>query len=206
MSGSRYEGPRIRQGDPVSVERDGFPAAFAGWVTTADGHSLTIGLDEEAARGNRPGAGAAVVLHVISTRGLVRAEAVVREPLDRDFLRVELVQAPVVIQRREFVRTGAELPALVEPLDGSRDPDETTTLDVGGGGVMLKLRSSDFAVGEPVRVAVELPGQEPVVAIGRVSRSEDEAVSVAFERIPWRERERLIGFVFSRLRSATRVS
>jgi c-di-GMP-binding flagellar brake protein YcgR len=119
---------------------------------------------------------------------------------------VEVARPSVVVQRREFVRVGAERPAAVERLDSADEPWETTTLDLSGSGVRLALPSSALDVDELVRVSIELPEGDPVVAIARVTRSEDRAVSVLFEKIPFSQRERIVRYVFERLRAGARVA
>jgi c-di-GMP-binding flagellar brake protein YcgR len=168
--------------------------------------ALTIQIDEGVAPTGGRGGRTPVVLEIICAHGLVRVAANVREQISRDVLAVELEEEPRIVQRRDFVRAFSLLPALVEPIDGAEEAVEGTTIDFSGGGVRLRLPSHVFETGRAVRIAIELPGQQPVVALGRLARADGDSISIVFERFRSRERERLIAFVFSRLRLATRVA
>jgi hypothetical protein len=142
-----------------------------------------------------------VTVDAACTRGLLRATGFVRERRQRE---LALDAAPALVQRREHVRASAELPLLVDGLDV---PGSATgqTVDVGGGGARLGLRGHTLSRDDLVRVEIELPEGEPVEATARVVRVYGDDVSVEFRGIAWGERERLIRFVFARLRAGARV-
>jgi PilZ domain len=147
--------------------------------------------------------GREVTVDAACVRGLLRATGFVRERRERE-LAVALDAAPELVQRREHVRASAELPVVVESLDM---PGATAgrTIDAGGGGARLELPRHELSRDDLVRIELELPDGEPVEASARVVRVYGDDVSVEFRGIAWGERERLIRFVFARLRSGARI-
>jgi PilZ domain len=192
--------------DAVVVTAAGAAGRMFGRIVALESGIVTIRSEEPEAGFGGFGADAAVTLEIPSARGLVRTDAIVRDHITRDLVVAEIVQRPALVQRREFVRVAATLPSLLEAIGEDGEPEEGTTIDLSGGGAMLRLRGGRAAAGDAVRVAFELPEEPPVVAIGRVSRSDRDMLSMAFDRIPPSDRERLIRFVFSRLRAVGKVA
>jgi c-di-GMP-binding flagellar brake protein YcgR len=119
-------------------------------------------------------------------------------------LEVDLREDPQVLQRRDDVRVEAALDVLVWPDDEDAPPTAATTLDLSGGGIRIRI-AGDWQVGNVVHVRVALPEDEPVEAAGRIVRAvEDEETGISFgvrfEDIDDGDRERLIRFVFARMR------
>ncbi|MGB9660817.1 MAG: flagellar brake protein [Moorellaceae bacterium] len=128
-------------------------------------------------------------------------------------------QAVRRIQERTFVRAKAALeisytvltdPSLEELPVGMLLPDKKAyTVDLSGGGVQLILREKP-EIDSLLLLSLPLPdGQEtPLLVRGRVKRAvprvikgqECYEVGVAFEGLTYKEEDRLVSFVFQRLR------
>jgi len=110
------------------------------------------------------------------------------------------------IQRRDNVRVEAVVPVTVRVVDEPDRAGEMTTLNVSGGGVLLK-ESFPLYVGETVDLAVELePGSARVEARGRVVRVAGQAEKgVRIERMSSADEKRLMRFVTERERVAMRL-
>lgn len=150
--------------------------------------------------------GQVVDLGWTTSRGPARVEGVVtaRVPGRVPLLTVELAGDPVVQQRREHVRASAFLdldvapPALWKPVQG-------ITLDVSGGGVRAHL-PAELELEVATRLTLHVPDDAPIPLMARaVRRAEDESLGMQFELIAPPDRERLIRFVFARLRNAVHV-
>lgn len=80
-----------------------------------------------------------------------------------------------------------------------------TTVDLGRGGLFLRT-AMPAPLGQPVRVTLELPGHERVVADGKVVRTvasdngDRPGLGVRFERLPDGE-DSLCAFLFGSLRA-----
>jgi hypothetical protein len=141
-----------------------------------------------------------VLLECTSSRGLVRfhGQAVLEQG---DVIRFHVVDEPEVVQRRRFVRVLAPQPVSLSGAEGAFIGAHT--VNVSGGGMLLS-GADRLDVGDLLRFRLHLPGGElPVMGTARVVRAtEGGQRAVVFESISDEARERLIHFIFDRLRAA----
>lgn len=154
-------------------------------------------------------AGSLVTLQWATARGLRVADCVVRGPADVGVpaVVVDLAGEPQLVQRRQHVRTDAFVRIAVTPAGPTarKQPAIGTTLDVAGGGMRARVPHW-LAEGDQVNVRVCIDDDEDVTARARVVRRVDEeTVAFEFDEMPLSERERLVRYVFRRLRAALRV-
>lgn len=100
------------------------------------------------------------------------------------------------VQRREYVRVKASLPVHVS-LDGELDAIQCTTVDLSGGGMLVR-DLGHLLVGERIHVRIVVDPDEPPIA-GRASILRTDAngrTAVCFETISEGDRRRLIRFLF----------
>ncbi len=150
--------------------------------------------------------GAEVTVEWITLRGIQRLLG----RLEPDPARSELVRVSVHgdlerIQRREWARVAAVVPVRVRAVDENLG-GETSTLNVSGGGVLVK-DLWHLPLGLDVRLELDIePGKPPVRALGRVVReaARDEK-GVRIDDISRDDEERLVRFVRERERAALRM-
>src|SRR4051812_9447819 len=110
------------------------------------------------------------------------------------------------IQRREWARVDAHLPISVKGID---EPvgGETQTLNVSGGGVLIKDKWN-MPLGTDVRIELQAePGAAPIKALGRVVRvAGTEEKGVRIDSISREDEERLVRLVRDRELAALRMS
>ena len=110
------------------------------------------------------------------------------------------------IQRREWARVEAHLPITVKGID---EPvgGETQTLNVSGGGVLIKDKWN-MPLGTDVRIELQAePGAAPINALGRVVRvAGTEEKGVRIDSISREDEERLVRLVRDRELAALRMS
>ena len=110
------------------------------------------------------------------------------------------------VQRREWARVDAILPIRIkgvdEPIEG-----ETQTLNVSGGGVLVKDKWN-MPLGIDVRIELRPEGgSEPIRALGRVVRvASPEEKGIRIDSISREDEERLVRLVRERELSALRMS
>jgi c-di-GMP-binding flagellar brake protein YcgR len=112
------------------------------------------------------------------------------------------------IQRREWARVSAAVPIRVAPVDDRAIPGgETTSLNVSGGGVLIR-DIWRLPIGLDVRVEIVIdPSQAPVRALARVVREGGpDQKGLRFEDVSPLDAERLMRFVRERERIELRVS
>ncbi|MGH2950307.1 MAG: PilZ domain-containing protein [Solirubrobacteraceae bacterium] len=151
-------------------------------------------------------AGAEVTVEWITGRGIQR----ILGRLELDPGRSEVVHVAIHgdlerIQRREWARVPAVVPVRVRGVDEDVG-GETSTLNVSGGGVLVK-DLWQLPLGLDVRLEVEVePGKPPIRALGRVVReaARDEK-GVRIDSISHDDEERLVRFVRERERAALRM-
>jgi c-di-GMP-binding flagellar brake protein YcgR len=150
-------------------------------------------------------AGTHVELQWIAKRGLGLASGTVagRQISSVPCLQIDLHDAQVV-QRRDDVRVEVNVDVNVWPDDEDAPPTSATSLDVSGGGMRLRI-AGEWPIGSVVHVRIGIPDEQPVEAAGRIVRViEDEengpTYGVHFDDIEDGDRERLIRFVFARMR------
>ena len=128
---------------------------------------------------------------------------------------VGLPESAERVQRRQYVRVQAPLPASCLLLDQRTNhftPFEARVEDVGGGGLAM---TADLIAppGAVIVSSLALPGEPPVVAVGTVlaadtgprrSVGEHYQVRVQFSLIAEPDRDRILRFILSSLRKAER--
>ena len=123
-----------------------------------------------------------------------------------DQLRVVMKGEAERIQRREWARVDTILPIKVkgvdEPVGG-----ETQTLNISGGGVLVKDKWN-LPLGIDVRIELEPePGAAPIRALGRVVRvANPDEKGVRIESISREDEERLVRLVRERELAALRMA
>lgn len=139
-----------------------------------------------------------VLLEYSSVQGLIRMHGEARLE-QRDLIRFSAIEAPEVLQRREFVRIDAPQP--VQLTDPGGTPIVTHAVDISGGGMLLR-GLEHLREGEMLRFTLDLgPGEAPLEGRARVVRvDEDGHRGLVFEAISSAERQRLIHFIFDRQR------
>jgi len=150
--------------------------------------------------------GTALEIQWIARRGLGRVSGIVagRQIASVPVLQIDLHEEPEVLQRRDDVRVDVNVDVLVWPDDEDSPPTAATSLDLSGGGMRLRV-AGEWQFGSVVHVRIALPEEKPVEAAGRIVRVvEDESTGVSygvrFDDIEEDDRERLIHFVFARMR------
>lgn len=150
--------------------------------------------DEEPASPDAPDAS---MLEYTSARGVVRLHGEAR--LEREsLLRFRVDGEPEVIQRRAHVRVHTPQPVTL--VDATRG---AFTIDVSGGGMLL-AGTPHMRIGDRISFELALGSdREPVRGVACLVRHEPSGRGAfSFEEITERDRQRLIGFVFERLRNA----
>jgi PilZ domain len=118
-----------------------------------------------------------------------------------ELLRVRLQDGAELVHRRRWSRVEAVLPILVTLVDDPGAGGRTTTVDVGGGGILMndpwRLR-----LGAGLWVDIELGGDErPVRAFGQiVGEARADQKGVRFDDISPEDRDRLVRSVGERER------
>jgi c-di-GMP-binding flagellar brake protein YcgR len=153
--------------------------------------------------------GSRITLKWITPRGLGIAEGVVRGSADIGVpgIVVGLADEPEIVQRRQHVRADAFVRIAVMPDTPSsgKQPAIGTTLDLAGGGLRARVPSW-IEQGEIVNVRLYIDDEQTVIAKARVVRRiDEETVALEFDEIPLGERERLVRYVFRKLRQALKV-
>jgi hypothetical protein len=152
-------------------------------------------------------AGSEVAVEYKTGRGIQRFGGTLQIDAARpEHMRVILTGDVERVQRRGWARVPAHLPITVkgidEPLGG-----ETQTLNVSGGGVLIKDKW-DLPLGTDVRIELQAePGKEPIRALGRVVRvaGKDEK-GLRIDSISREDEERLVRLVRERELAALRMS
>jgi hypothetical protein len=187
--------------------------AALGRLFAADGESVRVSITHQAddlllvilddARDFFRGPLTDLMLESVASRGVLRTPGI-GERLDPNRLRFILDEEPDWVQRRDFVRVTIAQRVLLEDEDGEVLAN-TLTLDISGGGMLVKLPRS-FELEGDVFFTLFLgmsEYDEYVRGVGRVirRRAEDQ-VAIGFKEISHHDRERLIRFVFERQRVA----
>ena len=197
--------PSIPNGEHVqlSLPHIGLlPATVSGMENGA----ILLVLAVKDARVSRLG-GSEVAVEYKTGRGIQRFGGVLQLDAGRpELLRVILKGDVERVQRREWARVDAILPIKVkgvdEPVGG-----ETQTLNVSGGGVLIKDKWN-MPLGIDVRIELQAQaGDEPIRALGRVVRvaAQDEK-GIRIESIAREDEERLVRLVRERELAAARMA
>ena len=150
-------------------------------------------------------AGQEVAVEYKTGRGIQRFGGILQIE-SGDQLRVVMKGEAERIQRREWARVDTILPIKVkgvdEPVGG-----ETQTLNISGGGVLVKDKWN-MPLGIDVRIELEPePGAEPIRALGRVVRvAGTEEKGVRIDSISREDEERLVRLVRERELAALRMA
>jgi c-di-GMP-binding flagellar brake protein YcgR len=139
----------------------------------------------------------ASMLEYTSARGVVRLHGEARREHE-SLLRFRVDGEPEVIQRRAHVRVHTPQPVRLEPATRG-----AFTIDVSGGGMLL-AGTPPMRIGDRISFELALGGErEPVRGVACLVRHEPSGRGAFnFEEISERDRQRLIGFVFERMRNA----
>jgi hypothetical protein len=152
-------------------------------------------------------AGQEVAVEYKTGRGIQRFGGILQLDSGRpEQLRVVMQGEAERIQRREWARVECHLPisvkGIAEPVGG-----ETQTLNISGGGVLIKDKW-DLPLGTDVRVELlPEPGAAPIRALGRIVRvAGTEEKGVRIDSISREDEERLVRLVRERELAALRMS
>jgi c-di-GMP-binding flagellar brake protein YcgR len=152
-------------------------------------------------------AGQEVAVEYKTGRGIQRFGGILQLDSARpEQLRVVMHGEAERIQRREWARVEAILPITIKGID---EPvgGETQTLNVSGGGVLVKDKWN-MPLGIDVRIELRPEGgSEPIRALGRVVRvASAEEKGIRIDSISREDEERLVRLVRERELSALRMS
>jgi c-di-GMP-binding flagellar brake protein YcgR len=173
-------------------------------VSAVEGGTIVLVLAVKDARVKRL-AGQEVAIEYKTGRGIQRFGGILQVD-SGDTLRVVLHGEVERVQRREWARVDAILPIKIkgidEPIEG-----ETQTLNVSGGGVLVKDKWN-MPLGIDVRIEVQPEGGvEPIRALGRVVRvASPEEKGIRIDSISREDEERLVRLVRERELAALRMS
>ena len=197
-------GPRI--GEAVHLIAPS-GASIGARVKDATTGSFLLRLDEGAADPRELLADETVSLEFTNLRGVCRILGTAEVAADHGALRVNATGTVELIQRRDYVRVEAFVPAIYQP-DG---PDGWTvtahTLDVSGGGFQIAA-AEGLRLGDMLRFTLELgEGEKPLQAVAQAVREAGEdSFGMRFVEILERERQRLVRWVFARERLARQIA
>jgi hypothetical protein len=175
-------------------------------VSGCEGGAIALVLAVKDTRVSRL-AGSEVAVEYKTGRGIQRFGGILQLDSDRpEQLRVVLKGDVERVQRREWARVDAHLPISVKGVDEPVGGD-TQTLNVSGGGVLIKDKWN-MPLGIDVRIELQAePGAAPIRALGRVVRAAgSEEKGVRIDSISREDEERLVRLVRERELAALRMS
>jgi c-di-GMP-binding flagellar brake protein YcgR len=205
MAVSAAPPPIISPGQHVHV-RLPHVGALPATVESVGGGSLIAVLAVPDNRVHRL-AGSEVTVEWTTSRGIQRFLGKLElDPGRAEVLRVALHGDVERIQRREWARIEAVVPVRVRGIDEDIG-GETTTLNISGGGVLVK-DLWDLPLGLDVRIELTPEaGAEPIRALGRVIReAAKDQKGVRIDDIGRDDEERLVRLVRDRERAALRMA
>jgi c-di-GMP-binding flagellar brake protein YcgR len=175
-------------------------------VSAVDGNVISVVLAVKDSRVQRLG-GQEVAVEYKTGRGIQRFGGILQLDATRpEQLKVVTSGEAERIQRREWARVDAHLPITVKGID---EPvgGETQTLNISGGGVLIKDKWN-MPLGIDVRIELQAePGAAPIKALGRVVRvAGTEEKGVRIDSISREDEERLVRVVRDRELAALRMS
>jgi hypothetical protein len=187
------------------------PAGRRGVLTTAHGQALPVQTYQRGGEevvlvvltdAEAPPSGVdPATLEYTTVRGIVRLRGdAVFEP--RSIIRFVTAGDAQVIQRRAFVRVHTPQEVMLVP-EETGTPRRVYSVDLSGGGMLLS-NAPGLRTGDTVEFAISIGDEtELIEGAARVVRVEDDGRrALAFEQIDESDRDRLIRFVFSRLRDS----
>jgi c-di-GMP-binding flagellar brake protein YcgR len=173
-------------------------------VASVEAGAIVLVLAVKDARVHRL-AGSEVAIEYKTGRGIQRFGGILQIDSGEQ-LRVVMQGEAERIQRREWARVEAVLPISVKGID---EPvgGETQTLNISGGGVLIKDKWN-MPLGTDVRIELQSePGGPPIRALGRVVRvAGTEEKGVRIDSISREDEERLVKLVRDRELAALRMS
>jgi c-di-GMP-binding flagellar brake protein YcgR len=176
-------------------------------VEAASGDRLLVTLAVADSRVQRLG-GTEVAVESTTERGIQRFTGTLVLHQRPELLEIAVAGEAERIQRREWARVGATVPIRVKAVGDSIETEgETSTLNISGGGVLIK-DVWRLPLGLDVRIEIVIdPDQPPVHALARVIRDVGtEQKGLRFEDLAREDSERLMKFVRERERAALRIS
>jgi c-di-GMP-binding flagellar brake protein YcgR len=143
--------------------------------------------------------GADVAVESTTERGIQRFSGRVVLQGRADIFEIALDGEAERIQRREWARVGVVIPVRVEPLEEGVEAGETASLNLSGGGVLIRdLWRLEMVIDRD---------QPPIRALARVVRDGGpEQKGLRFEDLAPQDSERLMRFVRERERAELRIS
>jgi c-di-GMP-binding flagellar brake protein YcgR len=175
-------------------------------VESATAQSIVLALSVPDQRVQRLN-GSDVAVESTTARGIQRFHGRLAVH-SRELLEVSLTGEAERIQRREWARVAAAVPVRLTPVDDRTiTAGETTSLNISGGGVLIR-DVWRLPLGLDVRVELVIdPAQPPVRALARVVRDGGpDQKGLRFEDVAPPDAERLMRFVRERERHELRVS
>jgi len=197
--------PIVSPGQHVHV-RLPHVGALPATVEAVGGSSVTAVLAVPDKRVHRL-AGSEVTVEWTTSRGIQRFLGKLELDSGRpEVLRVALHGDVERIQRREWARVEAVVPVRVKGIDEDVG-GETTTLNISGGGVLVK-DLWNLPLGLDVRLELTPePGAEPIRSLGRVVReAAKDLKGIRIDDIGRDDEERLVRLVRDRERAALRMA
>jgi hypothetical protein len=196
--------PSIPAGEHVQVSLPHIGLLPATVETTEPG-AVVVALAVSDERVKRL-AGAEVAVEHATGRGINRFNGTLQLDDRRpELLRVVLSGDSERIQRREWARVEATLPVRVKGID---EPvgGETVTLNISGGGVLVK-DPWKMPLGTDVRIELEVEPGVTITALGRVVREPAlDQKGIRIDSIAREDSERLVKLVRDRELAALRMS
>lgn len=190
-------------GQRVGVLVQEWNARLVSQVAAVAGDGLTIAFPSDGKSDFDVPSGASVTLEWVTPRGLMRA-AGRSAGHDGAGVGIRLTGDPEVFQRRDYVRANTAVEVVAKPLDGLTMPARGTSVDLSGGGVQVTLPGLGLDVDDRADLEIDLPEEDPIGAAARVTRRPSgDTYCFSFEHIDPKDQERLIKFVFQRLRGTS---
>ncbi|MFL5826452.1 MAG: PilZ domain-containing protein [Thermoleophilaceae bacterium] len=146
------------------------------------------------------------VLKAAVPRGVYEVQGRARwQGVGVDIVRFDFDTEPRLVQRRNYARVDAMLPATIQRAAGG-ELEETTTLNISGSGVLL-AGPEDLREDDRLWLAIRIDeGEQPIEARGIVMRETgDGHKGVHIESMSERDQDRLIALVFERQRLERQV-
>jgi c-di-GMP-binding flagellar brake protein YcgR len=102
------------------------------------------------------------------------------------------------LQRREFYRTRIMLPASVRGLDREQETEDTTLIDLGGGGCSIENPNQQFTTGDRIGLSIRYGEEEAIDTTGEIVRTSQrgKVAHIRFDFLSERSRDRVIGLLF----------
>ena len=193
------------------VGSDDESSTLNGVVEAFDGHTVTVALR----RSDHPvevTEGASLRVRYHDENGLYRFETTVVDVRrgDPDAITVEVPDHVELEQRRRHVRVETEMVVAGAALDREVmvfTPVTGTVENLSGGGLRMVAEPAEvLAEGTAITIALRLPGQPPVLAMGTVvarlpAEAESVDARVAFSLIEGHDRERLLRWLIQQLQA-----